>query len=99
MEPVYEITVTVPDEYLGDVMSDVSSRRGKIRETGQQGRYQVVTNFHQSRHRCGQAPCPRYQIASAMLEQGGPVLVTRVDPQKASAVIEGILAIRGAAGE
>jgi elongation factor G len=43
MEPVYEITVTVPDEYLGDVMSDVSSRRGKIRETGQQGRYQVVT--------------------------------------------------------
>ncbi len=43
LEPIYSITVTVPDEYLGDVMSDVSSRRGKIRETGQQGRYQVVT--------------------------------------------------------
>jgi elongation factor G len=43
LEPIYNITVTVPDEYLGDVMSDVSSRRGKIRETGQQGRYQVVT--------------------------------------------------------
>ncbi|MFH1689674.1 MAG: elongation factor G [Candidatus Eisenbacteria bacterium] len=43
LEPVYNITVTVPDEYLGDVMSDVSSRRGKIRETGRQGRYQVVT--------------------------------------------------------
>jgi elongation factor G len=43
LEPVYNITVTVPDEYLGDVMSDVSSRRGKIRETGQKGRYQVVT--------------------------------------------------------
>lgn len=42
LEPIYLISVAVPDEYLGDVMSDVSSRRGKIRETGQQGRYQVV---------------------------------------------------------
>jgi elongation factor G len=42
LEPVYSITVTVPDEFLGDVMSDISSRRGKIRETGQSGRYQVV---------------------------------------------------------
>ncbi len=42
LEPIYSITVKVPDEYLGDVMSDVSSRRGKIRETGQEGRFQVV---------------------------------------------------------
>jgi elongation factor G len=42
LEPIHLITVMVPDEYLGDVMSDVSSRRGKIRETGQAGRYQVV---------------------------------------------------------
>jgi elongation factor G len=42
LEPVYLIKVGVPEEYLGDVMSDVSSRRGRIRETGQQGRYQVV---------------------------------------------------------
>ncbi len=42
LEPIHLISVMVPDEYLGDVMSDVSSRRGKIRETGQAGRYQVV---------------------------------------------------------
>lgn len=42
LEPIYSISVAVPGEYLGDVMSDVSSRRGKIRETGQEGRYQVV---------------------------------------------------------
>jgi elongation factor G len=42
LEPIYLITVMVPDEYLGDAMSDISSRRGKIRETGQAGRYQVV---------------------------------------------------------
>jgi len=42
LEPIYAITVRVPDEYLGDAMSDISSRRGKIRETAQEGRYQVV---------------------------------------------------------
>ncbi len=42
LEPFYSITVRVPGEFLGDVMSDISSRRGKIRETGQEGRYQVV---------------------------------------------------------
>jgi elongation factor G len=42
LEPIFLISVRVPGEYLGDVMSDVSSRRGKIRETGQEGRYQVV---------------------------------------------------------
>ena len=42
LEPVFLISVGVPGEYLGDVMSDVSSRRGKIRETGQEGRYQIV---------------------------------------------------------
>jgi elongation factor G len=42
LEPIYNVTVKVPDEFLGDVMSDLSSRRGKIRETGQEGRYQVV---------------------------------------------------------
>ncbi|HEV8538246.1 MAG TPA: elongation factor G [Bacteroidota bacterium] len=30
LEPIYEIEVTVPDDYMGDVMGDISSRRGKI---------------------------------------------------------------------
>jgi elongation factor G len=30
LEPIYEIEVTVPEDYMGDVMGDVSSRRGKI---------------------------------------------------------------------
>jgi len=45
LEPVYLITVRVPDEYLGDVMSDVSSRRGRIKETAQEGRSQVVRAY------------------------------------------------------
>ena len=30
LEPVEKVEITTPDEYLGDVMGDVSSRRGKI---------------------------------------------------------------------
>ena len=30
LEPTMKVEITTPDEYLGDVMGDVSSRRGKI---------------------------------------------------------------------
>lgn len=30
LEPIFEIEVTVPEDYMGDVMGDISSRRGKI---------------------------------------------------------------------
>lgn len=30
LEPMMKVEVTTPDEYLGDVMGDISSRRGKI---------------------------------------------------------------------
>jgi elongation factor G len=30
LEPIYEVDIMVPDDYTGDVMGDMSSRRGKI---------------------------------------------------------------------
>lgn len=30
LEPIYEIDVTVPEDFMGEVMGDISSRRGKI---------------------------------------------------------------------
>jgi elongation factor G len=30
LEPVIEVSVTTPDEYVGDVMGDLTSRRGKV---------------------------------------------------------------------
>jgi len=42
LEPIYEIEVTVPEEYMGDVMGDISSRRGKILGMDSDGRYQVI---------------------------------------------------------
>ncbi len=32
MEPIMKISVTVPDDYLGDVIGDINSRRGELKE-------------------------------------------------------------------
>ena len=42
LEPIYEIEVKVPEEYMGDVMGDISSRRGKILGMDADGRFQVI---------------------------------------------------------
>ena len=42
LEPIYEIEVIVPDEYMGDTMGDISSRRGKILGMDSDGSHQVI---------------------------------------------------------
>ncbi|MCU0413277.1 MAG: elongation factor G [Ignavibacteriaceae bacterium] len=42
LEPIYEIEVKVPEEYMGDVMGDISSKRGKILGMDSDGRFQVI---------------------------------------------------------
>jgi elongation factor G len=42
LEPVLAIEVTVPEEFMGDVMGDLNSRRGKIQGMDAVGRNQVV---------------------------------------------------------
>lgn len=42
LEPIDEITVRVPEEFLGDVMGDLSSRRGKILGTETDGHHQMI---------------------------------------------------------
>jgi elongation factor G len=43
LEPICEVTVTVPDEYMGDVMSDMNTRRGRVQGMDQKGGRSVVT--------------------------------------------------------
>ncbi|MFW5775565.1 MAG: EF-Tu/IF-2/RF-3 family GTPase, partial [Chitinivibrionales bacterium] len=43
LEPVADLKVTVPDEYTGDVMGDLSSRRGKIGGMEPQGNYTTIS--------------------------------------------------------
>ena len=42
MEPIMGVEVITPDEYLGDVMGDISSRRGKIDGMSQRNEAQVI---------------------------------------------------------
>jgi elongation factor G len=42
LEPVVDLTVTVPDEYTGDIMGDLSSRRGKISGMTPDGKSQTI---------------------------------------------------------
>ena len=42
MEPIMEVEVTTPEEYMGDVIGDLNSRRGRIEGMGQRGDAQVI---------------------------------------------------------
>ena len=42
LEPIYEIEVVVPEEYMGDVMGDLSGRRGKILGMESDGHFQRI---------------------------------------------------------
>jgi len=42
LEPVMAVEVVTPDDYLGDVVGDMNSRRGQVQGTEQRGKNQVV---------------------------------------------------------
>ncbi len=42
LEPIMEVEVTTPDEYMGDVIGDLNSRRGKVEGMSQRGNSQVI---------------------------------------------------------
>ena len=42
LEPVHKVQIIIPDEYMGDVMGDISTRRGKILGMEKQGKKQFL---------------------------------------------------------
>ena len=42
MEPVFFVEVTCPEEFLGSVIGDINSRRGKVLSTISKGHLQAV---------------------------------------------------------
>jgi len=45
LEPIMKVDVTVPEDYMGDVIGDINSRRGKIDGMEAQGNAQVIHAF------------------------------------------------------
>ncbi|HOE90786.1 MAG TPA: elongation factor G [Candidatus Cloacimonadota bacterium] len=42
LEPIHEVDIIIPTEYMGDVMGDISTRRGKINGMEQDGKKQIL---------------------------------------------------------
>ena len=45
MEPIMDLEVTMPEEYLGDVLGDLNSRRAKIESIDQKGSSKIIRAF------------------------------------------------------
>jgi elongation factor G len=64
LEPIMSVTVKVPEEYMGDVMGDLSGRRGKIQGTDAQGKFVVISA------QVPQAELYRYSTTLRSMTQG-----------------------------
>ncbi|MBN1829456.1 MAG: elongation factor G, partial [Deltaproteobacteria bacterium] len=42
LEPIVDISIEIPDEYMGDVIGDLNSRRGKVMGMDTQGHHQII---------------------------------------------------------
>lgn len=45
LEPIMKVEINTPEEYMGDVLGQVNSKRGRIEEMGQRGQAKIITAF------------------------------------------------------
>lgn len=64
MEPVMNVEVHVPEQFMGDIMSDMNGKRGRIQGMEPQGRWQVI------RAQAPLAEMYRYAIDLKSITQG-----------------------------
>jgi len=43
MEPLMKVDVTTPEEYMGDVLGDINSRRGQVGDLGERGNIKTIS--------------------------------------------------------
>jgi len=42
LEPILNVEITTPEEFMGDIMGDLNSRRGRVLGMDSEGKYQVI---------------------------------------------------------
>ena len=42
LEPIMKVTITAPDEYMGDIMGDLNGRRGRVLGMDSAGKNQII---------------------------------------------------------
>jgi elongation factor G len=45
LEPIFKVEVVVPEEYMGDVIGDMNSRRGRVEGMEPRGNIQVIRGY------------------------------------------------------
>jgi elongation factor G len=65
VEPIYELEITVPDQYSGDVMGDISTRRGRVQGMLPAGRGRTIITAQ-----VPLAECQRYSTDLRSITQG-----------------------------
>lgn len=43
LEPIMKLEITTPDEFMGDVIGDISSKRGQVQDSNQRGSVRIIT--------------------------------------------------------
>src|SRR3989442_4480821 len=71
LEPVLEVEVRVPERYLGDMMSDLNGKRGRISGTEPDDGWQIV------RATAPEAEMQRFALDLRSITQGRGLFTTR----------------------
>jgi elongation factor G len=43
MEPLMKVDITTPEEYMGDILGDINSRRGLVGDLGERGNAKTIS--------------------------------------------------------
>lgn len=45
LEPIMKVEVTVPEQYMGDVIGDINSKRGQVKEMNDRGNLKIIDSY------------------------------------------------------
>jgi len=95
LEPVMKVEVLTPEEFLGDVMGDLNSKRGQILESGEKGNIKYIDAYVPLAELFG------YTTTLRSMTQGRASATMEFDhyQEVPKNVAEGIIGLRGKKGE